>query len=131
MIVLLFFLYYCVGLLGTLILVPGIPACLFMGALDFRRTGQLPRKLLVALAMLCGFIGGAALVWSLIPSQWTLPFWTTIQAAGDAEKYGHPVEHYAENVVMLMMTGAVVAAAGAGAATAAGWGLRKRRTVSA
>ncbi len=126
--VLLLLLFYGVGLLGTLILAPCIPFFLFTGALEWRRTRRLPRQFLVALAMLCGFVGGAAVVWSAIPSEWTLPLWKTFEAAGNAAKYGHQTEHYAEIVVFLMITAAVLAAAAAGGVTAVAWRRLKQKT---
>jgi uncharacterized protein (DUF2062 family) len=45
-----------------------------------------------------------------MPRAWALPLWTTLAASVNAAKYGHPVEHYAQGIVIGMMFGAVVAA---------------------
>ena len=82
----------------------------------------------VPAGILCGYIAGTLFVWFLIPSEWTLPFWTTLAATVNAEKYGHPVEHYAEGIVIGMMFGAVVGAAIGGFSThIAGTLVRQRR----
>jgi len=77
------------------------------------------------LAMLCGCIGGGLFIWSVVPRTWSLPLWATFAASVNAEKYGHPVEHYAELTVEWILFGAVVGAVGGG--VIAGW-LLKRRT---
>jgi hypothetical protein len=58
-----------------------------------------------------GALASGVVVWQLVPSEWTLPFWTTLKATVDAEKYGHAVEHYAEGVVMMMTFAAVIGGA--------------------
>jgi hypothetical protein len=55
-----------------------------------------------------GCLTGVLFVWALLPRDWTLPFWTTLAASVNAAKYGHPVEHYAQGVVVAMMFFAVV-----------------------
>lgn len=94
---------YIVGLLGTMALLAGA-LTFVVAAVANRRLGPV----LVPAGILCGYIAGGLLVWSLIPREWTLPFWTTLAATVDAEKYGHPVEHYAEGIVIGMMFGGVV-----------------------
>jgi hypothetical protein len=96
---------YIVGLLGTVILIGGGLAY----AVD-TLIARCLNRVLVPAGVLCGYIAGALFVWSLIPREWTLPFWTTLAASVNAEKYGHPVEHYAQGVVIGMMFGAVVGA---------------------
>jgi hypothetical protein len=100
---------YMVGLFGTLILIPGIPCYLVIAAIRRRRT-----SFLRAVAMLCGYLGGATLAWELVPSKWTLPLSTTFAASVDAAKYGHPTEHYAECILVAMALAAVVGAISAG-----------------
>ena len=62
---------------------------------------------LVALApsaALIGFFVGAAVGWTLLlPPQWTASFWTTVEAAGNAAKYGHEFEHTAERALMYVL----------------------------
>jgi hypothetical protein len=68
----------------------------------------------LAAGILAGCLAGILFVWAVVPREWTLSFWTTIAAAGNAAKYGHPVEHYAEGIVVAMMFYAVVGAATGG-----------------
>ena len=58
---------------------------------------------LIGSATLVGCMAGGALVWSLLPSQWHLSFWETVSASVDAEKYGHPIEHYAQGTVIMIL----------------------------
>ena len=96
---------YMIGLFGTLVLVPGIPCYLLTALIRRRRT-----SLFVAGAMLCGYVGGATLAWSLVTSDWSLPLSTTFAASVNAAKYGHPTEHYAQGIVVGMAFAAVLGA---------------------
>jgi hypothetical protein len=60
--------------------------------------------------MLCGYVAGALFLWTLVPGDWALPFWTTLAATVNAEKYGHAVEHAAEGIVIWMLFAAVAGA---------------------
>lgn len=114
---------YIVGLLGTMALLAGA-LTFVVAAVANRRLGPV----LVPAGILCGYIAGGLLVWSLIPREWTLPFWTTLAATVDSEKYGHPVEHYAEGIVIGMMFGGVVGSfMGGVSAHLAGRVFRQRR----
>ena len=42
-------------------------------------------------------LGGA-----VVPAQWAGSFWTTVEAAGNAAKYGHSFQHAAEHVPFLL-----------------------------
>jgi hypothetical protein len=64
----------------------------------------------LAAGVFAGCLAGVLFVWAVVPREWTLSFWTTIAAAGNAAKYSHPVEHYAEGIVVAMMFCAVVGA---------------------
>ena len=64
--------------------------------------------------MLCGYIVGALFVWTLVSRDWALPFWTTLAATVNAEKYGHALEHSAEAIVIWIVFGAVVGSAAGG-----------------
>jgi len=62
----------------------------------------LGRKRLIALAALAvviGFLAGGVVGWAVVPAQWAGSFWTTVEAAGNAAKYGHSFEHAAEHVL--------------------------------
>ena len=58
---------------------------------------------LAALAVVIGFLAGGVLGWAVVPAQWTASFWTTVEAAGDAAKYGHSFEHTAEHVLLYLL----------------------------
>jgi hypothetical protein len=119
----LIFLAYIIGLLGTLFLIAGVLTYIVV-ALTYRP----PCPVRVAAAILCGYIAGALFVWTLVPSDWTLPFWTTLAATVNGEKYGQPVEHAAEAIFIWVMFGAVVGAVGGGSVIhIAGRLLRQRR----
>ena len=107
------FLLYTVGLLGSIVVVRGILIHLILTLADRRG----PRCFRVPIGMICGYVGGALFIWSLVPRSWTLPL-TTIEAALNAEKYGYAVEHYAEMTLLWLLFGAVLGAAigGSGAA---------------
>jgi HAMP domain-containing protein len=55
--------------------------------------------------------------------------WETFAASVNAERYGHPVEHYAQLTVIWLLFGAVVGAAVSGAAAA--WLLRRQTRIAA
>ena len=80
-------------------------------------TGNYRRGVLITGSFVLGAVASGFLVWHLVPSGWTLPFWTTLAATVDAEKYGHPIEHQAEQIMtVLFFAAALGGAAGAGAA---------------
>ena len=86
-----------------------------------------PCPVCVPAGTLCGYFAGALFVLTLVPRDWALPFWETLAATVDAEKYGHPVEHAAEVIVIWMLFGAVAGAVISGfAAHIAGQPLRNR-----
>jgi len=62
-----------------------------------RRDRLIPFALL---AVVLGFLAGGVAGWASVPAQWTASFWTTIEAAGNAAKYGEAFEHTAERVLM-------------------------------
>lgn len=101
----LIFLAYIVGLLGTFVLTTAGVTYIVVTLADRR-----PYPFRVVAGILCGFIAGALFVWSLVPSDWKLPLSTTLGATVNAEKYGHPVEHAAEGIVIWMLFAAVAGA---------------------
>jgi len=70
----------------------------------------------VPLAIVIGFLAGGVLGWAFVPAQWTASFWTTVEAAGDAVKYGEPFEHTAERVLLYCLYPALLGATAFGAA---------------
>ena len=115
--------------LATLILICLAPAALVILAIEYRRTGRHATALAGACCAVVGFLAGGGAVWKLVASVWHLSFLTTVEAAVNAEKYGHPVEHTAENILVWVLFGGVVAGliSGAGAALALRTRSRLRR----
>ena len=95
---------YLVGLLGTFALIVAGLMYILVALLDRRP----PCSLWLPAGILVGYLAGVLFVWALVPRDWTLPFWTTFAATVNAAKYGHPVEHNAEAIVVAMMFCAVV-----------------------
>jgi hypothetical protein len=83
-----------------------------------RRRDRLVRRVIGA-AILLGYIGAGALVWSLTPPAWKLPFGETLTAAVNAKTYGHPTEHYAQGIVVMMLFACAAGALIGGALAAA------------
>jgi len=63
---------------------------------------------LMAVSFVVGSCAGGALAWSSVPPDWSLPFRTTMEAAVNAEKYGHAIEHAAENILVFVTFASVV-----------------------
>ena len=61
-----------------------------------------------SLAVVVGFLAGGLVGWLSVPAQWTASFWTTIEAAGNAAKYGHSFEHMAEHALMYFLWAALL-----------------------
>ena len=51
---------------------------------------------------------GGGVGWASVPAQWTASFWTTIEAAGNAAKYGETFEHTAERALMYFFYSALL-----------------------
>ena len=45
-----------------------------------------------------------------MPAQWTVSFWTTVEAAGNAAKYGESFEHMAEHALFYFLYSALIGA---------------------
>lgn len=60
------------------------------------------------LAVVLGFLAGGGVGWAFVPAQWTASFWTTIEAAGNAAKYGGTFEHTAERALMYFFYSALL-----------------------
>ena len=75
-------------------------------ATHFLRRDRLIR--FARMAVVIGFIAGGIVGWASVPAQWTASFWTTIEAAGDSAKYGHPFEHTAERALMYFFFSALL-----------------------
>jgi len=97
----------------------GMPAVAAAFAWEHRRNGGKRRGLLVAVVMLVVFHVSAILIWRMGTADWNLSFPATLEASVNSEKYGHPVEHRAEVMVVWLLLYSALAAAAAGAITAA------------
>lgn len=96
------------GLILSWLVFLSAPLVLLRCGLSYIFTRQRGRGALISALFVLGALGSGVLVWRLVPSDWTLPFWTTLKATVDVKTYGHPVEHYAEGI-MTMITFAAVA----------------------
>src|ERR1041385_5910820 len=94
-----------IGLLGTFLLCVGGLTCLVVTLAERRLP---PVRLPVG--ALCGYLARPSFVWSLVPRDWTLAFWTTLAATVNTERYGHTVEHAAEGIVIWMLFAGVTGA---------------------
>jgi hypothetical protein len=90
-------LIFLIGLAAVLALVP-----VFRRPFD-RRTQKRRFGLLFGAAILVGYILGGSLIWSFVPSEWPLSFGETLAASVDVKTYGHPIEHYAESILVVML----------------------------
>jgi hypothetical protein len=81
-------------------------------------------RVLQALAFVAGSCGGGALAWYSVPSEWTLPFQATLEAAVNAAKYGHAIEHSAEHILVFVTFACVVGGAVCAGITTGGLKLR-------
>jgi uncharacterized protein (TIGR02246 family) len=94
----------------------GMPVVVAVLAWKYSRRRELPRGFLVSVAMLIVFFAVATLLWRYLASHyWNLSFLTALHAAGDAARYGHPVEHTAEVLVANLLIVSTLSAAAAGA----------------
>ena len=79
-------------------------------------------------AVVTGFLVGGVMGWASVPAEWTASIWTTIDAAGNAAKYGHAFEHTAERALMYIFFAALLGEVAFGvAALLAAWRLSDLR----
>ena len=71
---------------------------------------------LAPLAVVIGFLAGGVVGWAFVPAQWTASFWTTVEAAGNASRYGESFEHMAEHALLYCFYSALVGAVASGVA---------------
>jgi hypothetical protein len=98
-----------VGAIGFLfwsavVLAPVLFAVSFLGRLLNR--GRL--NLLGPAAVASGFVAGGTVGWASVPPEWTASIWTTIDAAGNAAKYGEAFERTAERALMYLFYSALL-----------------------
>jgi hypothetical protein len=58
-----------------------------------------------------GYLAAGTAVWFVAPPEWTLSFPQTLAASVDSQTYGHPIEHYAESLLVVMLIACVLGAA--------------------
>ncbi len=105
-----------------MLLLAQLGVCVFLAAPFVLITAILRNKARarrIALFAAACFVAGGLVGWSLRPLDWQMSLWETAYAGGNAAKYGHAVEHQAENlfvacVVFPSLIGAIVSAAVAG-----------------
>lgn len=85
------FLFWSAVILSPAILVVSVAA---------RLVGDDRLASLARWAVAAGFLAGGLIGWASVPAEWTASLWTTIDAAGNSAKYGHPFEHTAERALM-------------------------------
>jgi MFS superfamily sulfate permease-like transporter len=68
------------------------------------------------LAVVIGFLAGGVVGWAFVPAQWTASFWTTVEAAANAAKYGESFEHMAEHALLYVFYSALLGAVAFGVA---------------
>ena len=73
-------------------------------------------KGLAPLAVLIGFVAGGRVGWAFVPAQWTASFWTTVEAAVNAAKYGESFEHMAEHALLYVFYSGLLGAVASGVA---------------
>ena len=75
-------------------------------ALIFGRSGRQSRPFML-LWTVVGYIAAGVTIWFIAPPEWTLSFPQTLAASVDSETYGHPIEHYAESLLVVMLIACV------------------------
>ena len=91
--------------------VVGLLVYLLIFAVTLLVLASLLRRDRPALITVAAYAAGAAIGWALRPQAWPLAFFETLRATVDAARYGHPVEHQAELIVLFWVMGAGAAAA--------------------
>jgi hypothetical protein len=107
-------------LAGSLILMIAMPIVLAVLVCMRLRTRGCGRGVLVALSFVLGACGGGILTWNLVPSDWSMPFRTTLEASVNAEKYGHVIERAAESILTVVTFACVFCGILSGITAAAG-----------
>ena len=112
------FLAYIFTLVTTFALVSGLPVVLLSLLIERRRTRANARAILITLLVAAGFLTGGLLAWWLRPFPWDMPLWETAYASVNSEKYGHPLEHQAERILLYVLFFGDLGAIAAGVAGA-------------
>jgi ABC-type enterochelin transport system permease subunit len=78
-------------------------------ALILSRFGRQPVPSVLFWAVI-GYIAAGATIWLVVPPEWTLSLPQTLAASVDSATYGHPIEHYAESLVLVMLIACLLGA---------------------
>ena len=96
----------------------GMPMVLAVFAWKYFKSRKLSTGLLISAVMLAVFFAVAALLWRHFATHyWNLSFLTALDAAVDAARYGHPVEHTAEVLLANLLIFSTLSSAAVGAMT--------------
>lgn len=96
----------------------GMPVVVAIYGNEYRRSRKLPTGLLVTAVTLIAFYVTAILLWKEFALHyWHKSFLTALDASVNAEKYGHPVEHTAEVLLVWLLIVSTLSALAAGALT--------------
>ncbi len=121
------------SLFSGLVFLLGMPVVAAALVWKWYRSRKLPAGLPIAIAMVLVFWIAATLLWRYITTHyWNMAFMTALQAAGDAARFGHPIEHTAEVLVVDLAIFSTFLALAAGAITFAVqrlWMRHSRRAV--
>ena len=104
-----------------------LAGCATLAVIFFSRSGRQPYSFVLFWAVV-GYIAGGATLWLITPPEWTLSFPQTLAASVDSETYGHPIEHYAESLLVVMLIACALGSAVFSAV--ATWGRRLLRSDS-
>jgi len=78
----------------------GLPVALFLQVREYFRTGSSRVPIWMTVVIGAAYLIGGIVGWAVRPTQWTMTFGQTFDAAFNAAKYGNSVEHQAERVLM-------------------------------
>ncbi len=106
-------LFFQLVILAALVLMAILPIALLILLIENWRNWRKSVPLAITAMVLAGFLLGGAIGWACRPDAWTMPLWQTAEAAGNAEKYGHPLESQAERVLLYFLFSGVLGAAAA------------------
>jgi len=111
----------------------GVPIVAAAFAWKYYRSRQVPTGLPITIAMVLVFWVATTLLWRYISAHyWNMSLMTALHAAGDAARFGHPIEHTAEVLVVDLLIFSTLLALAAGAITFAArrlWIRHSRRAV--
>jgi ketosteroid isomerase-like protein len=104
------------SILAAIWFIFGMPILFATFAWKYFRSRKLSTGFVVSAVMLIAFFAAALLLWSQFAGHyWNLSFGTALRAGFDSERFGHPVEHTAEVLVVNLLIFSTVCSSAAGA----------------